>query len=394
MSRSVKYFLIVGCAAGMFSACTKEADLPAGNRVPILPEISYRYDELPEGYVPQLFGQDPFGSVPLNNEKATLGRVLFYETQLSVNNTRSCGTCHHQARAFADNAAFSEGFNGGMTLRNVPPISNAGTQNAYFWDMRETNLQEMVTQPVANHIEMGIEEPEYMVAKIASLPYYEALFKQAYGDGEVTSSRIGESLSHFVRSILSLRSRFDEGSSLTFANFSPQEERGRQLFFNELPCAQCHGGEHFNGWGSNAQNIGLETDYSDDGIPGTDWNTGKPMDGWFKVPSLRNVELTAPYMHDGRFASLEEVVEFYNSGIQPHEQLSFSLREGWNGMFIDFPVLPPGGPGETSNGPLRMQLSSSDKAALVAFLRTLTDRKLVGEKKFSDPFVMPDSADQ
>jgi cytochrome c peroxidase len=160
---------------------------------------------------------------------------------------------------------------------------------------------------------------------------------------------------------------------------------GRQMFFNDLPCGQCHGGENFAGWGSIAENIGLDTRYADPGMPGADWMTGEERNGWFKVPSLRNIALTGPYMHDGRFSTLEEVVEFYNSGIQDHDQLSFALREGWNGGGIigdDF--FQP----NMDTPPLRMNLSQTQKDALVAFLHTLTDVKLTTESKYSNPFVL------
>ena len=153
----------------------------------------------------------------------------------------------------------------------------------------------------------------------------------------------------------------------------------------DLPCAGCHGGENFSGWSTFTQNIGLELDYADDGQPGVDWMSGHEQDGWFKIPSLRNVEVTPPYMHDGRFKTLEEVVEFYNSGIQAHDQLSFNLREGWNGVF-DSQVIPFID-GEVR--PLRLNLSNSDKQALVAFLKTLTDTKSMNDVKFSDPFQHP-----
>jgi cytochrome c peroxidase len=182
-----------------------------------------------------------------------------------------------------------------------------------------------------------------------------------------------------------VKSKYDEGVALGFSNFTNQEMQGKSLFFESLPCGGCHGGENFSGWGSFTQNIGLELDYTDDGQPGQDWMTGQPMDGWFKVPSLRNIALTAPYMHDGRFKTLEEVVEFYNSGIQGHPQLSFTLQEGW-AEFGDFPsIFIPINSGEVI--PLKMNLDENQKASLVAFLKTLTDEAVTSDMKFSDPFV-------
>ncbi|MFN0032767.1 MAG: cytochrome-c peroxidase [Flavobacteriales bacterium] len=381
MKKYISIFALAALAIAIAQSCSKEA-ANAGIRIPVLPEQTEAYNELPTGS--GIF--NPFGNGTVNNEKATLGRVLFYETQLSVNNSTSCGSCHNQKQAFATGNAVDAGFNGGLTTRNVPPITNPGTQTSYFWDMRESNLQAMVTQPIANHIEMGLEEPEYMAAKVRSLTYYKPLFANAYGSEEVTPSKIGEALSHFVRAMISVNSKFDEGNLTNFTNYTEEENQGRQLFMNDLPCAQCHGGENFHGWGSMAMNIGLDEVYSDPGVPGVDWNTGEAMNGWFKVPSLRNVALSAPYMHDGRFSTLEQVVEFYDNGIQPHNQLAFALREGWNGIITfeddDAPFDP------NALNPLRMNLSNTEKKALVAFLKTLTDESTITHQKFSNPFVM------
>lgn len=383
MKSKMSILALATIAIVAFNACTKEASMATGTRVPVLPSEPFKYSEVPSG----TSMMNPFGSISVNDAKANLGRVLFYETQLSVNNSTSCGTCHSQTKAFATNDRFNAGFNGGLTSRNVPPIVNPGTQSSYFWDMRESNLSAMVTQPISNHIEMGLEEPEYMLAKVKSLPYYNDLFAAAFGTSEINGSRIGEALSHFVGSMISPVSKFDAGATSGFANFTAEENLGRQLFMVDLPCAQCHGGDNFHGgWGSMIQNIGLDEDYEDDGTPGVDWNTGEPFDGWFKVPTLRNIALSAPYMHDGRFETLEEVVEFYNSGIQPHSQLAFQLREGWNGGQIF-----PGEGDSNGNGngvqPLRMNLNPAEKQALIAFLKTLTDDSVIRQEKFADPFV-------
>jgi len=358
------------------------------SRTPNLPDEVFKYDQIDaqgNAFVPN-------GNIIIDNELATLGRVLFYETQLSINNRVSCGSCHNQSMAFADRAAFSNGFENAKTLRNTPAIINPGSQSSYFWDMRESNLAAMVTQPISNHIEMGLDQPEYLVEKVKNLTYYKPLFEAAFGDAEVNITRIGDALSNFVGSMVSVSSKYDQGIQSNFANYTEQEALGKFLFTNTLPCSQCHGGDNFSGWGSFTQNIGLEMDYEDNGQPGTDWNTGRELDGWFKVPSLRNVALTAPYMHDGRFKTLEEVVDFYDHGIQAHDQLAFSLREGWGGgIFEVFDEAPDGTllpPVTNPNGvaPLRMNLSQENKDALIAFLKTLSDEQLVADVKFSDPF--------
>jgi cytochrome c peroxidase len=380
MKKTIISIALAVTALITFQACKKEA-ATAGARVPSLPEENYRYDLMPSGGNTQF---NPLGAnTTINNDAATLGRVLFYETQLSINNRISCGTCHQQSKAFADGKKFSAGFEEAITKRNAPAILNPGTQNSYFWDMRESNLDLMVTRPIANHIEMGLESQEYMTTKIANLPYYADLFTKAFGTSEVTAGRIGQALGTFVKAMVTAQSKYDEGVGSGFANFTDQELTGKQLFTTTLPCAGCHGGENFTGWGTHVENIGLDRDYTDNGMPGTDWNTGRELDGWFKVPSLRNVSLTGPYMHDGRFNTLEEVVEFYNSGIQSHDQLAFALREGWNGGGGVF-----GGEGGTGDvQPLRMNLTTYEKGALVAFLKTLSDESILFDPKYSDPFV-------
>lgn len=386
--KKIIYLFSTALALSLIVQSCKKDSVGMAARTPNLPDEVYKYDQIDahgNAFVPN-------GNIAIDNEMATLGRVLFYETQLSINNRVSCGSCHDQSVAFADRAAFSNGFENVKTTRNTPAIINPGSQTSYFWDMRESNLAAMVTQPISNHIEMGLDQPEYLVEKVKKLSYYEPLFVAAFGDAEINISRIGDALSNFVGSMVSVSSKYDQGIQSDFANFTEQEALGKFLFTNSLPCGQCHGGENFSGWGTFTQNIGLEMDYADNGQPGIDWNTGREMDGWFKVPSLRNVALTAPYMHDGRFKTLEEVIDFYDHGIQPHDQLSFSLREGWGGgifeVFVDTPngtILPPQS-GEGGVTPLRMNLSQEHKDALIAFLKTLSDEELVADVKFSDPF--------
>lgn len=381
--KTINILIIAALATTVGLVSCKKESATAVARAPQLPDEVFKYDEISTGSN----GFNPAGNFLIDNNKSTLGRVLFYETQLSRNNRVSCGSCHLQSAAFADVSKLSSGFENAKTIRNTPAIINAGTQTSYFWDMREANLSAMVTQPIGNHIEMGLDQPQYILEKLKKLPYYESLFLNAYGSSEITMDKVGDALSNFVASMASVKTKYD-AAALGQATLTAEEERGKNLFFMDLPCGSCHGGENFSGWGSATQNIGLEMDYADNGEPGTDWMTGAQRDGWFKVPSLRNVALTAPYMHDGRFATLEEVVDFYNEGIQPHEQLSFMLREGWNGGFGPFEgdVFPVGG-SSAEVQPLRLNLSNDDKHALVAFLKTLSDQNITTDSKFSDPFV-------
>lgn len=393
MKKSTIVFLMVAGVLFLFDACRKEGQALTP-RVPVLPGEVYDYDTP---------GQEsffvPYGDSVINNHVATLGRVLFYETQLSHNNRVSCGSCHIQKHGFADNKAGSLGFGFGVTGRNTQSIVNTGTQVGFFWDLREALLDHMVLQPIANHLEMGIADTLAMEDRIRQIDYYKPLFTAAFGNDEITSKKIGRALAQFVKSIISVSTKYDEGYMLTepnvsgnvnhfdFPNFTAEENFGKHLFFLKFPCSTCHGGVNLDGSLTFPQNIGLEVDYKDNGMAGIEPDSGQPRDGWFKTPSLRNITLTGPYMHDGRFQTLEEVVEFYNSGIQPHPQLSQTLRKHNDGGLFDFGPEIPEEAEATGRRPLRMFMTSDEKAALVAFMRTLTDYSLITDPKFSDPFV-------
>jgi cytochrome c peroxidase len=244
----------------------------------------------------------------------------------------------------------------------------------FFWDERADTLEDQVLGPIQNEVEMGLTLEE-LVAKVEAEHFYLDLFEQTFGDATVTSDRISKALSQFVRSIVSYDSKYDQGIPANFNNFTQEENRGRQIFNREGNCNACHGTDNFVP--NNVFNNGLENPYTDPGVGGI---TGNPRDdGKFKVPSLRNVEFTAPYMHDGRFASLEEVVEFYNSGVVDHPNLANQLRTNQG------PPPPPGAP-PVAPTPRRLNLTQNDKDALVAFLKTLSDPSIATDERFSDPF--------
>ena len=308
----------------------------------------------------------------VTNAGATLGRVLFYDKRLSANQTISCSSCHQAEHGFSDSAKFSTGFEGGLTARNSMGLTNARyyLRGHFFWDERANALEDQTLMPIQNSVEMGMTL-DVLSQKIAAEPYYAELFTSAFGDSTVTSDRVSKALSQFVRSIVSGGSKYDQGVPLNFSNFTAQENQGRNIFNTPTAggCAACHGSDNFVP-ANLIFNNGLENPYVDKGVGGI---SGLASDeGLFKVPSLRNIELTAPYMHDGRFATLEQVVDFYNAGVVNHPNLSAPLRN------------PPGTPG--AGQPRRLNLSPTDKAALVAFLKTLTDRSVTTDEKFSDPF--------
>ena len=322
----------------------------------------------------------------ISDPKATLGRVLFYDVNLSRNNKVSCGSCHHQDKAFADPKRFSEGFDGRLTKRNSLALAatanfessygsgssfNAGNRANFFWDERAHSIAEQSRQSIQDDIEMGMDM-NLLVNKLSGIDYYSILFKKAFGTEDVSENRITQALQEFVNSFVSIDSKFDEGfnnssgASKNFANFSNQENLGKTLFLHN--CASCHGRD-FSTLEEVAANNGLDIEYEDNGVGAI---TGlESKNGVFKVPFLRNVALTAPYMHDGRFATLEEVIDHYSEGIQPHPNLDHRLR--------DFP--------ENPEEPVRMNFSVEEKAAIIAFLNTLTDYSFSYDQRYSDPFL-------
>ncbi len=336
---------------------------------PELPETHFNYSdiELPEFFQTNYLDLlDNTNGNPVTDEGATLGRVLFYDVNLSANKTISCSSCHFQSLAFADPRPSSQGFEGGFTGRNSMPLFNHRYSRRMFWDRRAANLEAQVLMPIQDQVEMGMNLDD-LVARLSDVEYYPTLFEDAFGDSEINSDKISKALAQFVRSILSFNSKYDLGIQSDFSNFSNQELQGKEVFFNSTGnCNQCHISSNF--FQTSALNNGLEVEYTDPGFYDVSGNIEDH--GKFKVPSLRNIELSAPYMHDGRFATLEEVVEFYNSGMQAHPYLDERLS-------VD---------GEIGGPPKQLNLSEEDKDALVAFLKTLTDYEFIVDEKFSNPF--------
>lgn len=310
---------------------------------------------------------------PITDEGATLGRVLFYDTQLSANNTVACASCHLQAFGFSDPRVLSVGFDGGETARHSMSLTNARfyERGHFFWDERSDTLEDQVLEPIQDTVEMGMTLTELEV-KLQDLDYYPALFEDAFGDDTVTSERIALALAQFVRALTSSNSKFDEAVQTEddddggFENVFTADELAGLVLFGQgdddldgrsLGCARCHGTlAHIS---DDIHNNGLDASVTGDDGAG---------DKEFKAPSLRNIEVGAPYMHDGRFSTLEEVIEFYNSGVQDHPDLDNRLQ--------------------ANNGnPRRLNMSDEEKSQLLAFLKTLTDEDFLSDERFSDPFV-------
>ena len=315
------------------------------------------------------------GNDPVSNRIATLGRVLFHDKRLSVNNTVACASCHQQTRSFDDASRFSTGFAGtAFTTAHAMRLGNIRyyRPGTMFWDQRATSIETQATQPIQNPVEMGFDDAHgglsAVVAKMQALPYYTELFNFAFGDAGISEARIQRALAQFQRSMVSVNSRWDTGYAANFnaalpdkgqglpvAGFNASEERGRVLFFTPpgqggAGCVPCHVAPTFS-LAANSRSNGLDA--------------GETR--VFKSPSLKSVGLSSAFMHDGRFATLEQVIEHYDNGVQAGPALDNRLVGG-NGQ------------------PRRLNLSVADKAALAAFLRTLNDPVLVADPKFSSPF--------
>jgi cytochrome c peroxidase len=375
------------------------ADAEDTGPVPELPATPYDYDPpLPAHAAASLAGP-PLDNTPFDNAitdaSATLGRVLFHDRRLSQNETIACASCHGAATGFADTAAASTGFDGGSTGRNAMPILEVRryARGRMFWDERAVSVEDQVLRPIQDAVEMGLSLGE-LVDRVSAAEFYAPLFAAAFGDDEITSDRIARALAQYARSIESFGSRWDEGvvqvASIAddFPNFTAGENRGKAIFFGQHDpatrglCGSCH--LTANPLAARPPgappvpfvNVAFFVSFgpSDNGLPPRDGDrgvgaiTGLPQtENLFKPPSLRNVALTAPYMHDGRFATLEEVVDYYDHGITATPNLHPALRDA-------------------NGAPLRLNLTAEDRAALVAFLGTLTDPQLAADPRFADPF--------
>lgn len=365
---------------------------PGGNYTnPVLPQTPYNYADIntsipaefadlirrsPSGLgLPEPIDNTPLDN-PITNDGATLGRVLFYDKHLSVNNTISCGSCHHADKGFTDGRALSVGFDGNLTKRNAMSIVNLRYFRAkkMFWDLRAGDLETQALMPIQDLIEMGIPDLAALETKLRTISYYPPLFQKAFGSTEINSSKIAKALSQFMRSIISFGSKYDKGVVDNFANFTPSELQGKILVTRAF-CTECHSdlnsiaarkNPSFLIVDNNGTNTGLGSNnglaevYTDKGIGGI---TLRAQDeGTFKIPTLRNVELTAPYMHDGRFQTLEQVIDHYATGVKANRNLGVQL--------------PKGG----------FRFSDQEKKDIIAFLKTLTDAELAKNPKYADPF--------
>jgi cytochrome c peroxidase len=331
---------------------------------------------------PFVFGRfDVPSDNPLTEEAVELGRRLFYDPRLSSNGTTSCATCHMQHLAFTDGRTTSVGVSGKPLEFNSMSLANLmwGPQR-FFWNGRAASLEDQALVPIQHADEMA-QDLGRLVTELSADPRYRELFEAAYG--EISPSAVARALASFLRTLISSNSRYDRFLRGEIA-LDPREDLGRKLFMAHpdvkadlrgANCIDCH--SQFLTSGFRTRYDGFSNNGLDDEEhlqPGLQAVTGSPAHrGCFKVPSLRNVALTAPYMHDGRFATLEEVLDHYDSGIRRSSTLSPLIVEASNR-------------GAATDGRISLHLTTEEKAAVIAFLHTLTDEEFVTAERFSDPF--------
>jgi len=355
-------------AAVVLAACKKDPDPSVGGGGGASGPTPYGL-QVPS-YFPPL---PPTPDNELTEEGVELGRFLFYEERLSGDNTQSCGSCHAAPFSFTDNGTpFSTGIDGIEGERNAMAPINLAWDLFYFWDGRSPTLESQALEPVVNPIEMHDTWPN-AVSKLQADPAYEQLFLRAFGTTQIDSMLVAKALAQFMRTMVSYNAKYDRVLRGEEA-FTPEEQQGFFLFQAEggfppdvpggqggADCFHCHslGGAMFTD--HQLHNNGLDSVFSDLGAGGV---TGNPADmGRFKTPTLRNVALTAPYMHDGRFQTLEEVIDHYDSGGHPSPTID---------AFMKF----------TTGG---LQLTAQKKQQLLAFLNTLTDVEFINDPDFQDP---------
>jgi cytochrome c peroxidase len=354
------------------------ASAPAS--APTLPARPYLYrdEELPLPYVFSLssqVGPPLWDTQPADNRTtdagATLGRVLFYDKRLSITNTHACSSCHQQNLGFASPNRFDTGILGIPLKRSAMALANAryNINSAWFSDLRATgDLRNLIFIPIDNHDELGMALFP-IESKLAAEAFYPPLFAAAFGTPDVTRDRIAAAIAQFVQSLISYRSKWDlahnpmtNGPGDPASVLNAQELQGMQIYLAR--CATCHeSSANTNVWQANN---GLDAVPTDPGTLNPAFQRNGSI-GVFRAASLRNIAVSAPYMHDGRFATLREVIDHYDSGIQDSPNLDPILRD-------------------SMGAPWQLHLSDSDKAALEAFLDTFTDTAFLTDPKFSDPF--------
>lgn len=328
-------------------ACTLVAGLTLGGCSGTTEAPPPAVIEIPDGF--------PQPSYPADNQPTTdriaLGKRLFFDKQISRTGEVACGSCHLQENAFADPRQLSIGIEGRIGKRNAPSLANMLFNTSFFWDGGVPTLEQQAIGPIINPLEMDMTMGE-VVTRVAADPTYVDMFKRAY-NAEPTPGYVTKAIASFVRTLVSGHSRYDKYSFGDNTAMTAAELRGKDVFFGEkAECFHCHIGFNFT---NNAfRNNGLYLDYADHG---RQLITELSVDqGLFKVPTLRNIALTAPYMHDGSLATLEDVVDHYMSGGKGHPNRDVLIH--------------------------KFTLTDEEKADLIAFMKSLTDDTFTSNPKF------------
>jgi cytochrome c peroxidase len=329
--------------------------------------------------IPNYITEDNTTNNNISDEAATLGRVLFYDKNLSATNTVSCANCHQQAFGFSDPLQASVGVNG-VTGRHSMRLINArfSAEDNFFWDERAPTLEAQTTEPIQDHAEMGYSGTggaptlANLIAELEAIAYYDELFTLAFGDDDITENRIQQALAQFIRSIESFDSPFDEGLAQSninqqFPNFTTEENQGKALFLGRAGCQACHTAPEFD----------IDPNSRNNGVVGVIGDPASIDVTNTRAPSLRDLVnpdgvLNGPMMHDGSLTTLLEVINHYDdiTIVAGNNNLDNRLRGGG----------PGGGTGQNLN------LTNTEKDALVAFLETLTGSDVYTNEKWSDPF--------
>jgi len=345
----VMFFIIVAC----------KKNNPINEPPDVEVYVPTPYDlQLPDNFLIATTPEDN----PLTIEGVELGRMLFYDPILSGDNTQSCSSCHQQEHSFTDSDQFSKGIDGSIGTRNSMQITNIMWTEKLFWDGRAIGLEQQALEPVENPIEMH-EIWVNAIDEITNHEDYPTLFLQAFEQKEITKELVAKAIAQFERTLISKDSKYDKiiapGGGIFFTD---QELNGFDIFNTEKgDCFHCHGSILFTD--NTFHNNGLDSSHLDEGlaiITSEDSDIGK-----FKTPTLRNIALTAPYMHDGRFQTLEEVIDFYSEGLKNSSTIDPLMKNVEHGG---------------------IQLTDDEKQDLLAFLHTLTDTVFINNPDFSSPF--------
>lgn len=360
--KNLKYLtlLLIGSLILGFVACDPEDEIIPKDDTPYILE----YGDLPEPTLPT--------DNPLTVQGVHLGKMLFYEPMLSKDGTQSCASCHRQLDGFSDTAKFSIGVENLPGKRQAMSVFNmAWHTNDFFWDGRATLLRDQSLMPIQDPLEMN-ETLENVIEKLSNEKEYRDQFSRAFGSPNITAEKMSLAMEQFMLSIVSYNSKYDRYLAGE-VQLTDSEERGRVLFFAEYnpffpdqsgaDCAHCHSGRAFTN--NQYMNNGLDTDADMTDIGREEVTQDVNDKGKFKVTTLRNIEVTPPYMHDGRFQTLEEVIEHYNSGIKTSST-------------VDPTVL-----NTQSSG---LMLTAQDKQDLLNFLKTLTDDTFLNNSEYASPF--------